>query len=66
MPKHYGWPNEEPDFLTPEGNDLIAAYEHGYKRGLEDAAKIVEDKLKFNSCTCYFEAAAAIREKGKQ
>jgi hypothetical protein len=44
MPKHYGWPNEkpeEPDFLTPEGNDLIAAYQRGYRRGLEDAAKIV-------------------------
>jgi hypothetical protein len=32
-----------PEFMTAEGNELIAAFERGYRRGLEDAAKIAEE-----------------------
>lgn len=59
---------EEPDFLTPEGNDLIAAYQRGYRRGLEDAAKVAEDYAGYK--VNWYEAAqditSAIREKAKQ
>jgi hypothetical protein len=35
----------KPAFMTAEGNELIAAFERGYRRGLEDAAKIAEDAI---------------------
>jgi hypothetical protein len=51
------------DFMTPEGNALIAAFERGYRRGLEDAARIVE---KYNEGRVWPGVAAAIRARIKR